>query len=518
MKSHPGLLAFFAKLKLSYGTFWLAISVLYALAIVAPEFSGIPAGNLRGAGRIFLQWLMVSAFASAVLGIISSSRYLFAILFPLLSVAGAANVFFYTTVGMALNGTAIEIALGNDSTMWLSVISPLLVICVIVALVISVLAVLIRWHCVRFKADNRGMLAVFILAALLPFQVSKLGSFVGSRMPYTLWFSTEDYIRNRQQLSEVRDTYANTAVELATDSAPDVILVIGEALRADHLDINGYNRITMPKMGHDTALISMSDVISGATHTYASLPRLFTRADSTSIERAYNEESFITLFKRAGYRTSWFANQDLSASYVFFAHEADTLSHVNSSRSLYSYGQWLDTDLLAPLNRWLDNGDKRPALAVLHTIGSHWWYKAHYTDDQAVFLPDIDSKELSSLTDEQLINSYDNTIIATDDFLYRLTDSLRGRNAIVIYISDHGEALGENGVWLHGSDVEPLHRPAQLLWYTGSYLENFPDKIEAARLNKDKRLYSDDFFHTVLDAADIRTEPLKRDKSLFYHD
>ena len=79
------------------------------------------------------------------------------------------------------------------------------------------------------------------------------------------------------------------------------------------------------------------------------------------------------------------------------------------------------------------------------------------------------------------MNSYDNTILYTDCFLHQLIEELRDEVAILIYLSDHGESLGENEKYLHAEDNEPLHYPAAFVWYSVKYENLFPQKIEAMK-------------------------------------
>lgn len=228
-----------------------------------------------------------------------------------------------------------------------------------------------------------------------------------------------------------------------------------------------------------------------------------TRADSLNPDRAYNEQSFITLFRKAGYHTLWISNQDITSSYAYFMHEADTLLYVNSGKSFYDFDRWMDIDLLPHFSK--EAMKHKRNLTVIHSIGSHWWYNAHYDVSSAIFHPTANSRILSELTNEQMINSYDNTIVETDRFLSGLINMIRHRNAILIFISDHGEALGENGNYLHADDYPQLHYPAAFVWWSDTYGLNYPDLIDALRKNSPNRHTTDEIFHSVIDAGRINT-------------
>lgn len=500
--------------KMPLFAFWAAVSLLYCLTVVVIEFHSVPVSNFHSFILAVVKWLVSAVCASGVLMVLCSSRILFAVGFPLLAVFSSVMCYYTLTIGISLTAASIEVALVNDATMWMTVISPILIAVIALSAVVSSAIAFYRWT--RVRASRRTSLTALVLGLAVMFLPGyffpRINASVSARLPFSIYYAFNDYFNNRRAIEENRDTYTNTPVAPAS-TPPDVFIILGESLRADHLPQNGYTRNTMPLLSRDTALISFPKVYSEATFTSASVPVLMTKADPADPAAPYNDQSFVTLFKNAGYSTAWFANQSISQSYAYFAHECDSLIYCNGAKSDYSYDKWLDADLLPMISQWSGKA-AGPKLAVVHTIGSHWWYKSHYTDRQARFRPDISNKEIAASTAQQIINAYDNTIIATDEFLAGLFDSLRGRNAVVLFISDHGEGLGENGIYLHASDNEATHYPACFIWYTPEYARLFPDKVGATRRGKDQRHTTEAIFHTVLDLGVLETPALDRSKSL----
>lgn len=500
--------------KMPLFVFWAAVSLFYCLTVVAIEFHSVPVSNFHSFILAVVKWLVSAVCASGVLMVLCSSRILFAVGFPLLAVFSSVMCYYTLTIGISLTAASIEVALVNDATMWMTVISPFLIATIALTAVISAAIAYYRWT--RVVPSRRTSLTALVLGLAVMFLPGyffpRINASVSARLPFSIYYAFTDYLNNRRAIEENRDTYTNTPVAPAS-TPPDVFIILGESLRADHLPQNGYTRNTMPLLSRDTALISFPEVYSEATFTSASVPVLMTKADPADPAAPYNDQSFVTLFKKAGYSTAWFANQSISQSYAYFAHECDSLIYCNGAKSDYSYDKWLDADLLPMISQWSGKA-AGPKLAVVHTIGSHWWYKSHYTDRQARFRPDISNKEIAASTAEQIINAYDNTIIATDEFLAGLFDSLRGRNAVVLFISDHGEGLGENGIYLHASDNEATHYPGCFIWYTPEYARHFPDKVAAARRGKDQRHTTEAIFHTALDLGALETPALDRSKSL----
>lgn len=497
-----------------FALFWGVCAIAYAAVFIGIEFAGSPVAGIKGMVNLLMQWTVVSSASAAIIGLLAVNRWVFSVGFPLLAGASAVAAYYRVTLGLSLTPTLIDLAVTNDVSTWSTVVTPQLILLTSAGLGCGIWIARYRLRRVAPPFYGLAWIAGFLVAALAP--VTLIGRFkapVTARIPYSFYFAMSDYLSNRRAIAEERHTFDSTPAA-AAEEAPTVIFVIGESLRPDHLQINGYGRATTPFLASDTAVVSFPGMRTDQLYTHVSVPHIVTRADSLDPETAYREQSFITLFKKAGYQTAWLSNQDEVETYAYFMHEADTLVRCNAARSLYAYDKWLDTDLLPALDDFLSGGNGRK-MAVLHTIGSHWWYRSHYPDSLAIYRPEINSRIVSELTREQMVNSYDNTIIATDSFLSQLVGRLRGLNTVLIFISDHGEALGEEGNYLHGDDYEQLHPTACFVWYSSEYARRYPEKTAALRNNAGRSLLTDVMFHSVLDAASISTPALDRSQSIF---
>ena len=114
----------------------------------------------------------------------------------------------------------------------------------------------------------------------------------------------------------------------------------------------------------------------------------------------------------------------------------------------------------------------------------------------------------------EIVNSYDNTVLYTDFIISEIIKPLQNKNAIMIYLSDHGEALGEDNLWLHASDAEIMHHTAALVWMSKKYIELYPNKYNALLLNKTQKHKTDFLYHTAIDAGNIKTDVLDSTLSL----
>jgi glucan phosphoethanolaminetransferase (alkaline phosphatase superfamily) len=324
------------------------------------------------------------------------------------------------------------------------------------------------------------------------------------------------YIYLQQQRQQHHQMPAYT-VESSTNSL-DIVVVIGESARADHFSLNGYHRLTNPRLSQRTNVVSLPHIYSEHTHTLASLPILLTRADSLHPEYQYSETSFAAILRNEGYHTAWISNQDLGETFATFPAECDTTVWVNAGKSVFVFSGWYDEELLPEMDKQLAK-ESTKNLIILHTIGSHWYYNNHVPDMYNYFQPTTDNRVVTNNRHEAVINSYDNTIRYTDLVLDSIIARMTNRCAIVFYISDHGESLGENGNWLHAAGAEETKYPACVIWYSDVFAQQYPEKITALYANKNNRYRTDFLFHSVLSAAGISVVDIDSTMNIFetYH-
>ena len=492
--------------------FCFIISLLYGITFLLAEFYDNPFSSFHDFIILALQWLAIEIAIFGLIYIISINKYVFCVLFPIITVLSTIIAYYRCTLHLTLMPEVIELLLENDLRTSMDVVSWQLVLWIMLALVVSVFISM-----KRFRMENIPCqwlhLTVSLIIVMVSLNVGTTNNAIVKRIPYSIFFTIAEYLDNRISVEIVRQDFKGSAV-CNTDSMT-VVFIIGESLRASSMQVNGYERATTPLLCKEKNAVSMSNIYSDYNLTHLSIPHFMTRSDEKHPDRAYNERSFISLMKRAGYSTAWFANQESIKSFVYFIKECDRVKHVSSGKVSYIYEKWLDTDLLP----YYDEELQRPAarkLIILHTVGSHWYYNTHFTDEYEKFKPITDSKIISSNSFEQIRNSYDNSILFSDYFWNQVINRLRNRNAVLIYLSDHGECMGEDGHFIHGSvDNEPQHLPGCFIWYSDEYSRRYSQKVKALRSNKDKRYKSYFLFHSILDAADIKSGYINNNFNIF---
>ena len=489
------------------------LSVVVGLLFTMADFYDMPFRNTRDLLVIAAQFGVVETATFLFLWIISSNRYVFAAVFPVFTLACAATSYFRYTANVTLTPMAIDLAIVNDARTTMDVVTWQLIVFMLVCLAASVAAVVWGWR----RVDVEHWWAQFAVAAVafgVYMNIPKFAPPIHGRIPFVIYYAADSWLSNRQVAQERRPAFGGPAV--CHSDTIDVVLIIGETLRSKNMQVNGYARPTTPHLAEESGAVSMPNIYSEYGFTHTSVPYILTRACPDHANRAYRERSFIDIFKRAGYRTTWIANQESVETFAYFMGEADSLVYLNSGKSVYVFDQWLDGDILPALDRQIAaQRDSAHRLFIIHTIGSHWWYKAHYPRSFARWQPELKSRVMSANTHEEFVNSYDNTVLYSDWFWQQVRDRFRKRNAIVVYLSDHSENLGENGIYGHGEDTAPLHYPGCWIWMSDSYRATHPGKWAALNANRNRRYNSAFLFHSIIDAGDITTRYTERKYDIF---
>ncbi len=290
------------------------------------------------------------------------------------------------------------------------------------------------------------------------------------------------------------------------------IIIAGETARAMNFSLGGYGRDTNPEL-RKRDVIYFPHTTSCGTATATSIPCMFsqfTRANFTHAKGLENE-GLMDVLAHAGVDVTWFDNNTGSKGaaarirYVDLANSTDP--------RFCSDGECQDGIFLDKLDDWL-NGVTKDSVLVLHQIGSHGpAYYLRYPEEFRKFGPECETAELANCKDDEIVNAYDNSILYTDHFIATVIDKLKARSdkiaAGLIYMSDHGESLGEKGLYLHGTPYflapeEQTHVPF-LLWLDPDFTASMAlDKACLAQSTNEQTSH-DNLFHSVLGMMNVTT-------------
>lgn len=492
---------------------WVICCTLWAaLCFIAPDFIDNPVHDLPTLMTIVAYIVVLAGATFWVLYLFGLNRYVAWVALPVFALGGAAVSFFRVAFHATITPMIIDATLHTNGGTVAGVVSWQLVGWLLLNVVIAL--AFAYWRS-RMVGCRRAWLHALVVAALLMAYYnanSRLHQSINQRYPYNIVHNFAEYLKQQQQLSAER-----TALPYEVVAMPDslnVVFVLGEAVRADHLGLNGYERQTTPLLSERSNVVSLKNIYSEHTYTSTSVPHILSPADSIHPEWIATHHSFIHTFSSNGYVSSWISNQDNGRTYVSFINESDTVIFPNANKSVFVFDPWYDEQLLPAFDRSLQRAGARK-LTILHCIGSHWYYNLHVPPQMQVYEPSTDNRIVTNNSEQQVINAYDNTVLYMDMMLDSIIQRLEHSCAVLIYLSDHGEALGEEGIFLHAAEHDVLHRPACVIWYSDAYAAMFPDKVEALNANKDKPYRTDFLYPSILSAAGIRAEGSNADVDVF---
>lgn len=301
------------------------------------------------------------------------------------------------------------------------------------------------------------------------------------------------------------------------------VLVVGESARAENFGILGYHRDTTPQLDKEAGLIAFTDVHSCGTETAVSVPCMFSNMGRKNYDasKAKNEEGLLDVLKRAGLEVIWRDNQSGCKGTCDRVAVQD-VSNLKDP-ALCANSECRDEILLQGLQQFIDTLDKDTVL-VLHQMGSHGpEYFKRYPREYEHFTPVCESNALNNCSRESIVNGYDNTLVYTDHVLSTLIDLLRANqdkvDTAMLYLSDHGESLGEYNLFLHGTPYmlapEQQKHVAMLAWFSDGYQKAFSVDTHCLQLSRDKPLSQDNLFHSMLGLLEVNSKVYNQDLDMF---
>ena len=348
-------------------------------------------------------------------------------------------------------------------------------------------------------------------------------------IPLQFIYSSGEYInktyfvtaRAYQQLgldAENNNSHANGKNNL-------LVFVVGETARSMNYQLNGYFKDTN-QYTKDLDLISFKHVSSCGTNTAVSVPCMFSNLthENYSAIAANSQDNLLDVLQHAGLNVLWVDNNS-GCNQV-----CKNVTTINiSTENDY---QWCDGNscvdevLLANLQTQINSLAEKDSVIVLHVMGSHGptYYKRCPQEHQH-FKPGCFRSDIQNCTAEELLNTYDNSILYTDFVLNEIINLLRKNNkhwdTSVIYVSDHGESLGEKHLYLHGlpynlAPKEQTHVP-YITWFSKSFIRTKKINMDCLRNKAAIDHYShDNIFSSILGLMDISTKEYNQTQDIFY--
>lgn len=272
--------------------------------------------------------------------------------------------------------------------------------------------------------------------------VDKNSKFLGGlAMPWSYSVNTSLFYIHESKKNQKETLLPNATIENQKKSI--VVLVIGESARSQNFSLYGYNRNTNPLLSKIQNVTSFN-ANSCATYTTAGVKCILSHENTDELYEIlpnYLHRNDVEVIWRT---TNWGEPP---------VHIKNYLSGKDLQEKYKVSGEF-DEVLLAGLKEQILSSTKNKILVVLHTSTSHGpTYSKKYPKKFEVFQPVCNSVELGNCTKEELINAYDNTIVYTDYLLNEIItqlDELKDYKSSMLFVSDHGESLGEKNLYMHG--------------------------------------------------------------------
>ncbi len=394
-----------------------------------------------------------------------------AFFFPRITVAltlliSASLLYASYAYGIIFDKSMIQNIMETNSGEALSYLNSSLLVFFLLLGLIPVVAVFNQEINGKFAARIKSLLTLNILAlislALIGATLYKDYAAVGRNnksltkyiIPYAFYDAGYKYLRDTYFYPPLPFKVLDTAPTIRSsyrDIPKTTVVVVGETARADKFAINGYSRPTTPFV-QSSGAVSFSNVTSCGTATAVSVPCMFSRLDRTHYDPriAESQDNVIDIIRRAGVAVKWIDN---NSSCKGVCKRIETIEYDPLRDPKLCDGDYcFDEILIDLLKTAVDTNSQEHKLIVLHMIGSHGpTYYRRYPEAFARFQPDCPRSDIQNCDQQALINTYDNTILYTDYVLGQIIEFLSTLpNSAMLYISDHGESLGEKGLYLHG--------------------------------------------------------------------
>jgi lipid A ethanolaminephosphotransferase len=514
------------------GPFCLILSIILATLYNIPFWKSVIAvesGAHSPANILFLTsfWVLITALLNILINIFCAKFILKPVAIFIVLSASIALYFIYA-YGVMIDRFMIENVIETDMNEIRDLLNPEIFVFVflaglIPALLIAKIKITYYGFVKQLSLNLLNMAASLIVSVAIMFafyadfaSISQNHRYLRSLLiPSSYLNSTAAYFRHQPAL-------AGPLIAVGADAAKAVswdmharksvtVLVVGETARARNFGFYGYTRDTTPSLERED-IIAFKEFYSCGTSTAVSLPCMFsilTRKGFNKSE-ALRHENVLDIISRSGIQVIWRDNNS-GCKGVCDRVEFQDFSRLEtgSCNSEECYDEVLLTDLGSMIDQ-LDHD----LFIVLHQKGSHGpaYYK-RVPEEFERFGPACKDPQLKNCTQQEIVNAYDNSILYTDHVLNRIIDFLKSRerqyDTALIYVSDHGESLGEGNLYLHGAPYalapeEQTHIPF-FIWLSEGYISDFELNEKCLRQKSDEMYSHDNLFHSLLGLLDIVT-------------
>ena len=389
----------------------------------------------------------------------------------------------------------------------------------------TIAAIFLLYKSLRIKStlrlnlkQNKILFCIFALfpIAITPFE--NITKFVG---PIDFYKSGINYLNESQRMEKETLSRKNTSMEISCNLSSEnntFIVIIGESLSRNHMELYGYSRPTTPNLESMKEDIHVyTDVVSPHTHTIAVLKQALTFADYDHPEYYLQKPSVIDLFNDAGFKTFWISAQPLTEkwgnSYGFIAKESDQVYNLFPSKQH-------DEIVLPYIDQILEENTEGNKIIFVHLMGSHNMYKSRYPAEYKFFNQEnhpVPDKPYLNDKKKKVIDEYDNSVLYTDFVVSSIMKKMQNRedeSSFVLFFSDHAEEVYDFrdvvGHYIQGVTTYQCEIPF-IFWGSENYLSGKQDIV----IQKDRPFSLANLIHSLSELAGLQYQDYAPEKSIF---
>lgn len=346
---------------------------------------------------------------------------------------------------------------------------------------------------------------------------------------YRLGLCIKEINRFSNMRSHLLRNVRSTRIDSCSFDSPIIVLIIGESYNRYHSSLYGYQLPTTPyqqQLYKEHSLYRFNDVIASYNLTFKQFQNMLTLYNYDSSGLWYDYPILPAIFKKAGYKVSFFSNQNTLDKASAFTDYSEDMFMNNSDISSYMFdvrnekSHQYDMQLADDYLTLTDTTSVSPQLVIFHFIGIHTDFKSRYPEEQALFSasdynrPDLSTEEKTTLA------HYDNAIAYNDKVIETIISLFQSKEAIVIYVPDHGELvyddcqeMGRNFQNQRKYIIPQFDIPFWI-YCTKQYRENHPEICRLIEQAVDRPFMTDDLPHLLLFLGGIKCDGFQHQRNL----
>lgn len=473
-----------------------------------------------------------------------SFKFIFKGFMAFLIVTGAAVNYFANKYGIIFDYDMMVNILDtnpNEAKGYISLSSCIYIFLLGVIPALILCMVKIRWSNFFFKGVFQRLVILFvaiitIVAIAVPFyqtyaSIGRNNNILRKELsPYNYVYYGYKAVKQKYFKKEVKFNKFGTEsfIDNPFERPELFVIVVGETARAANFSFNGYSRNTTPYTDKLNNFLRFAPVATCGTATAVSVPYMFSLQGRNDYdeETVKNSSNLTDLIKYSGYDVFWYDN-DSGCKGVCNRINNEILSASDPDfKGLCNADGCYDEVLVKRLEQRLkiQAKNKKSSVIFLHVIGSHGpSYFARSPDDKKIFFPTCNGRDLEKCSREEIVNAYDNTLVYTDYILSKVVKLLKNYQKDfgtgMFYISDHGESLGELGLYLHGTPYaiapEEQKEVPMMSFLSDSFIKDHNIDFNCMKNQEKINFSQDNFYHSMLGILDVNTKYYDKNKDFF---